>query len=114
MRLNSFVAALIAAAVFAPPNLCPAQQITVHPDHTNGVYQTGNTVHWLVDLKDASNDAPPAHYRLLKGGLTEAGSGDLAFTNSAAEIDSAFDGPGTMLMEVTWKPGEGKPAPIAP
>ena len=101
LRLYSIVVALLLAS------LGRAQQLTVAPDHTNGVYQVGDIVHWQVEWKSESNP-PPAHYRLLQGGLTETGKGDVDFSNNVAELATTFDAPGTLLVEVKWKPDEGK------
>ena len=96
-----------AVVVFVAASVCPAQQIVVTPDHANGVYQVGDTVRWQLEWKGETNP-PPVHYALKRGGLTEVGSGDLNFSNHVAELDTRFDAPGTMLVEVTWKAREGK------
>jgi cephalosporin-C deacetylase-like acetyl esterase len=107
MRFHySSILRLTVAAVLAA-SLCRAQQIVITPDHTNGVYQAGNTVHWQVQCKEESN-APAARFTFRKGGLTEAGKGVLNFSNNVAELETTFDAPGTMLLEVNWKPDEGK------
>jgi cephalosporin-C deacetylase len=84
-------------------SLCQAQQMVVVPDRTNGIYQVGNTVYWTVEWEGGSN-APAAHYILKSGGLAEAGQGDLTFSNDIATVDSKFDKPNTMLLEVDWQP----------
>jgi len=88
--------ALVAAS------LCRAQ-MTVAPDKAGGVYQVGDAVHWTVEWKGESN-ALVAHYTLKSGGLTVAGQGDLNFSNEVAGIETRFDAPGTMLVEVQWQP----------
>ena len=87
----------------AVANFCCAQQMAVAPDKTNGVYQVGDTVHWTVEWKGGSN-APDANYILKSGGLTDVGHGDLTFSNSVATLESKFDKPNTMLLEVDWQP----------
>ena len=77
--------------------------MVVAPDRTNGVYQVGETVHWTIEWTDGSN-APAAHYILKSGGLTEVGQGDVTFSNDIATLDSKFDKPNTMLLEVDWQP----------
>jgi len=84
-----------------------AQQMTVTPDKTNGVYQAGDTVRWSVAWTGSETNVPAARYKFLKGGLTDAGQGDLSFSNSVAGLETKFDAPGTMLVEVKWKPDDG-------
>lgn len=93
---------LFAVIVFAVAGLCRAQPMDVAPDRTNGVYQVGDTVHWRVAW-NAETNPPPAHYRFLKGEMIDAGQGDVEFSNNLACLDSRFDAPGTMLLEVAWK-----------
>ena len=78
----------------------------VTPDTASGVYQVGDTVHWQVEWKGEANP-PSAHYRLLKGGLTEVRQGDLVFSNNVAALDTRFIDPSTMLVEVKWQSNEG-------
>ena len=77
--------------------------MVVTPDRTDGVYQVGDTVHWTVQWQGGSN-APAARYTLKSGGLTDVGQGDLAFSNGTATLESTFDKPNTMLVEVRWQP----------
>ena len=90
----------LVALIAASP--CRAQMV-VAPDRPDGVYQVGDTVHWTVNWKGESNP-PAAHWSLKRGGLTNAGRNDLNFKNNAAEIETRFDAPGTMLIEVQWQP----------
>jgi cephalosporin-C deacetylase len=101
MRTKYFLVSLLGALVSS--NLCRAQSMAVAPDKSDGVYQVGDTVHWTVEWKGASN-APAAHYTLKSGGLTEVGQGDLTFSNNVATLESKFDKPNTMLLEVDWQP----------
>lgn len=106
MRFKFFSIPFV-VVVLAAANFCFAQQMVVAPDKSNGVYQVGETVRWQVEWKGDSN-APAARYKLLKGGLTGAGEGDLSFSNNIAQVETKFDAPGTMLVEVKWKPEEGR------
>jgi cephalosporin-C deacetylase-like acetyl esterase len=94
-RCLPVLASLIAAT------LCHAQPMVVAPDKTNGVYQVGDTVHWTVEWEGGTNP-PAARYLLKSGGLTKVGQGDLTFSNDMATVDSQFDKPNTMLLEVDW------------
>jgi cephalosporin-C deacetylase-like acetyl esterase len=82
-------------------NFCHAEQIIVAPEKTNGIYQVGDTVHWTIEWKSESN-APLASYILKAGGLTEIAHGNLNFSNNVATLESTFDKPNTMLLEVDW------------
>ncbi|MGA3283349.1 MAG: acetylxylan esterase [Verrucomicrobiota bacterium] len=87
----------------AVANFCCAQPMVVAPDKSNGIYQIGETVHWTVEWRGGTN-APAAHYILKSGGFTEVGQGELTFSNDAATLESKFDKPNTMLVEVQWQP----------
>ncbi|MFZ0826042.1 MAG: acetylxylan esterase [Verrucomicrobiia bacterium] len=106
MRSKYFSPLAVAVIAMVCANPCRAQQMVVTPDQSNGVYQVGNTVHWQVEWKGETNP-PPAHYKLLQGELTEVGQGELDFSNQAARLESKFDAPGTMLVEVKWKSADG-------
>lgn len=80
------------------------QMMEVAPDNAAGVYKVGDTVHWKIEWKGEA-EPPTAHYTLKSGGLKEVGKGDLTFTNKVASLDTKFDAPGTVLLEVRWDPG---------
>ncbi len=107
MQRKFFNVFTLAAITLASANLCLGQPLAVNPDHTNGIYQAGETVHWQIVWKGDSNP-PPAHYRLLNGELKEAGQGDLTFSNGVSGLDSTFDAPGTMLVEVKGRIEAGR------
>jgi cephalosporin-C deacetylase len=102
MRKSLLPVAPIACALVVA-NWCCAQPIRIEPDRTNGVYQIGDTVHWTVEWKGGTN-APVARYTLKSGGLTNVGQGNLNFTDNVATLESKFDAPNTMLVEVAWQP----------
>ncbi|MGH7989941.1 MAG: acetylxylan esterase [Limisphaerales bacterium] len=103
MRSKFFQIPIFAFAVLATANFCRAQQMVVAPDRADGIYQVGDIVHWTVQWKGESN-APAAHYTLKNNGLTDVREGDLSFSNNAAKIETRFDAPGALLVEVTWQP----------
>src|SRR5664279_990092 len=80
-----------------------AQQIEIKPDRTDGIYQVGDIVHWTVTWQGNSN-APAAQYTFKRDGLTDVGHGSVAFSNNAASLETKFDAPGAMLVEVKWQP----------
>jgi hypothetical protein len=102
MRFKCFFIPAVAAIALVCAHPGRAQQITVTPDRTNGVYRVGDAVQWRVDWTGGETNMPSAHYKFLKGGLTDAGHGDLNFSNGIARLETRFDAPGTMLAEVKW------------
>ncbi len=94
---------IIASFFLAVANFCCAQPMVVAPDKPGGVYQVGDTVHWMVEWKGGTN-VPAAHYILKSGGQTGLGQGNLTFSNDVATLESKFDQPNTMLVEVRWQP----------
>jgi cephalosporin-C deacetylase len=106
MRFNP-ARILLPAAALVGALLCRAQELTVTPDHTNGVYRVGDAVRWQAAWSGPSNP-PPAHYRLQHGALTEIAKGELNFSNSAATLTTTFEAPGTVLLKVNWRTDDGK------
>src|SRR5687768_5361108 len=96
---------LILAFLLLAPALCRAQQLVVTPDRETGVYAVGDSVRWTARWKGATAAPPAARYTVKSGGLREVGSGDLAFAGNVATMESKFDAPGTMLVEVKWSNG---------
>jgi hypothetical protein len=90
---------LLLVGLTAVALLVHAQELTVSADKASGVYEFGQTVHWQVEWKTNSPDQT-AQFRLLNGGLTEVGHGELIFSNRVAMLESKFESPGTMLVEV--------------
>src|ERR1035437_6229419 len=97
---------LIALVVLSAADLCRAQLVEIAPNKTNGIYRVGDSVHWSVIWQGSSN-APATQYTLKRGGLTDVGHGSLTFSNDAAALETKFDAPGTMLVELRWQP-EGR------
>ena len=102
MRPRFFTTSIIPLFALTAANLCLAQQIVVMPDKTNGVYQVGETVHWNVEWK-ADTNGLTMRYRVLRGGRTETDQGTLTFSNGVAGLETKFEAPGTVLLEVRWK-----------
>jgi cephalosporin-C deacetylase-like acetyl esterase len=102
MRSKHFYISVLTFVALIAANLSRAQMV-VAPDKSNGVYQVGDAVDWVIKWKGESN-APAAHYTLKSGGQTDAGQGDLNFSNNVAMLETKFTAPGTMLVEVKWQP----------
>src|SRR5688572_2143720 len=80
-----------------------AQQLTVSTDRASGVYKVGDSVKWTVAWKGDA-PAPAARYVFKSGGLKEVGGGVLTSEDNVATVESKFDAPNTMLLEVAWEP----------
>jgi len=106
MRLKSVIRFSAAVATMTLASLGRAGSLSVAPDKAAGIYQAGETVRWQIAWSD-KDAPPPAHYRLLKGGLTVVGEGDVDFQHDRAQVENTLIAPGTMLLEVKWKTAAG-------
>lgn len=104
LALRGLVAITLAASFLAR-----GQTVTVLPDHTNGVYDPGQTIQWRIEATGAT---PPAsvNYTVKKGGLTELTHGTIELTNGAATVTATLNEPGTLLTEVRWGDSRGQRA----
>jgi cephalosporin-C deacetylase-like acetyl esterase len=75
----------------------------VSPDHADGIYAVGDTVHWTITWKGDGAAPADAKYVLESGGLKDVGAGTAKFDRNVAHFDSTFDAPNTMLAVVTWE-----------
>ncbi|HLK57888.1 MAG TPA: acetylxylan esterase [Chthonomonadaceae bacterium] len=100
------IAALLAPGGRAAQGQPPMRTLplTAAPDRVDGVYKVGDTVHWTVTWSGDA-DVPPIHYTLKSGGLKGVAQGDLSFSKHVATLDSKFDAPGTLLLDVQWQAG---------
>lgn len=103
-RLFAMVGALLCCV--AP---CFAQKITVQAAKPGGVYKVGEKIVWKLMVEgDGVAGVQTVKYVLKKGGLTEAGRGELTLKDGSAELETSLDQPGTILAEFTATP-DGKP-----
>ena len=99
MRTKYLRASLVTVLALVCSYLGHGQQIVITPDKSNGVYQVGETVHWQVEWRGGTN-TPRARYQFLRDGMTDVGQGILDFSNHGAFLETRFDAPGAMLVEV--------------
>jgi cephalosporin-C deacetylase-like acetyl esterase len=90
---------LVGASSCVTQNRQGPAALAVSTDHANGIYAVGDTVHWRIEAT-GSNAASKAHYVLLKGELTKLAEGDLKFHQGVAKLNSKFDGPEHLLLDV--------------
>src|SRR5579863_6464116 len=95
------------AAIVTLVTLCAwsaSAQFAITADHTNAIYDLGQTVHWRI-IRAPVEAATSVKYTIKKGQQIEIASGELSLTNGPAELTSTLDEPGTLLAEVRWAPG---------
>jgi cephalosporin-C deacetylase len=87
----------------------PKPLLAITSDHTNGIYEIGQTIRWRIEPLDAlSTNGLRVTYTVRKGGLTPVREGQLYLTNSATEVAVASDEPGTFLLDVRPPKQDGK------
>jgi cephalosporin-C deacetylase-like acetyl esterase len=77
-----------------------AQRFVITADHADGIYRAGDTVHWRVQWEGPAAAPASITYIVKKGGRTEVDHGGATLMDGATTVDSKFEGPGTLLLEV--------------
>src|SRR5947209_7190807 len=86
-----------------------AQEITVTPAKTGGVYAVGEKAVWHVGVTgEGASGIDKIRFVVKKGGLTEIKRGELTLINGAADLDASLDAPGSLLAEFTATPAGQK------
>jgi cephalosporin-C deacetylase len=78
-------------------------KIQIAPDVESGVYESGKTVTWTVEVKDG--DAPAAgkiSYVVRNGGIGEAARGEVDLKEGKAQVTGTRATPGVLLLEATY------------
>jgi cephalosporin-C deacetylase-like acetyl esterase len=79
-----------------------AQELQVHVDHTNALYQTGETATFSASISGVdSAGASNADFVIKRGGYTEIAHGTVALPNGT--FQASLSEPGTLLAEVKAK-----------
>ncbi len=91
-RLLPILAILLAGAAL------PAVELSVRPDHADGLYAAGATVTWTVSAKDQAPDG--LKYTVKSGGTVEVAKGALAFADGKATVQATLAQAGTLLLEI--------------
>ena len=81
-----------------------SQSLTVSPDRGDGLYQVGDTVHWTVESQ-GSDELSDVSFVVKEGGRRVVAQGELAFRNQIARLETTFDTPNTVLVDVSWRAG---------
>ncbi len=87
--------------------LLQAQDLSVLPDHSDGIYQSGEQIVWNVELKGASSSE--LSYVVKRGGLNVAEQGKLALHDGKAQLGTRSDTPGWLLVEVSGPSAANQP-----
>jgi cephalosporin-C deacetylase-like acetyl esterase len=77
-------------------------QVSLTPDKKDGIYRTGETALWTIELQ-AGTLVDSIGYTLKKGGLTLQKKGFLYPKNKKASISYYFNEPGAVLLNINWK-----------
>nr|WP_321452235.1 acetylxylan esterase [uncultured Carboxylicivirga sp.] len=80
-------------------------QVTVKPDHEDGVYKKGETVSWTVSFADTSK-LDSLHYMILPGALKATQENLLSLKDTV--ITYTFKSPESVLLKIGWKNAENK------
>ncbi len=81
--------------------------IVATPDHANGVYREGETVHWQIKVTgDDADSVSEIAYTIKKGGLTQTAEGTLSLNHGEGTLTGSLDQPGTLLA--SFKAGSRK------
>jgi cephalosporin-C deacetylase-like acetyl esterase len=82
------------------------QELLVSPEHPGGIYQTGQTIRWNIEVKDAG--VSEAAFTIKKGGLIEMAKGQAKLFDGKGQIETKLDEPGWLLVEVSVKLANAK------
>src|SRR5687767_5898816 len=79
-------------------------KITVAPDVESGIYASGKSVTWTVQVKDVEQPAAgKISYVVRPGGAGESAKGDVDLADGKAQVTASRANPGTLLLEVRYK-----------
>jgi cephalosporin-C deacetylase-like acetyl esterase len=80
-------------------------KIEVAPDVATGLYESGKTVTWTVQVKDG--DKPGAgkiSFVVRPGGTGESSKGEVELADGKAQVTGTRTTPGTLLAEIRYRP----------
>src|SRR4051812_39426810 len=98
---------LLALLCFATATADPV--VLVAPDVESGVYEPGKPVTWSVQVKAGDGaGAGKVTYVVRPGGAGESAKGEVELVDGKASVKASRETPGTLLVEVHYKPEGGK------
>src|SRR6185503_12478882 len=79
--------------------------IQVSPDVESGIYASGKSVTWTVQVKIGSEPATgKISYVVRPGGTGESAKGEAELADGKAKVGATREKPGTLLAEIHYKP----------
>lgn len=79
--------------------------IQVSLDVESGIYEPGKPVHWSIQVKTGTEPAAgKISYVVRPGGAGELAKGELDLQDGKAQVTASRDTPGTLLLEVKYRP----------
>ena len=95
----SLILALAATLTAADP------VVQVAPDVESGVYEAGKTASWTITVKNgAEPGAGKISFVVRPGGTGESAKGEIELKDGKAQVSAARETPGTLLVEIKYKP----------
>ena len=77
-----------------------AQELSVAPAKTGGVYGVGEKIVWHVAVRgEGAANVGKVSYVLKRGALAEIGKGELTLGENGADLETSLDAPGSILAE---------------
>jgi len=79
--------------------------VQVAPDVESGIYEPGKPVTWSIQVKTGNEPgAGKVSYVVRPGGAGESAKGELDLVEGKAKVSASRDNPGTLLLEVKFRP----------
>lgn len=86
--------------------------LSIMPDHKDGLYSSGDTVTWTIDLADPKADRAKVgllDYTVKKDGDGVVTKGQIDLSNGPATVMGSRTEPGALMLNVTKPGGNGLP-----
>lgn len=104
-RFTAWPLAIAAFLLSTSLAFAAAPVVKITPDKASGVYEKGEKVAWSISIEQDGQPATgEAKYVVKEGGLKEIDQGTLELKEGKASVSASRSGPGTLLLEVTFKP----------
>lgn len=95
--------------VLAQTLACRAQNISITPEHPNGIYEIGQDVSWNLELADGSAAAKADYdYVIRRNNLDVLKTGEIDLSTGPARIDVTVDEPAMLYLQIKPPAGAAK------
>src|SRR5689334_14796829 len=79
-------------------------KIQVLPDVESGIYESGKSVTWTVQVRDGEQPAAgKIAYAIRPGGAGESAKGEVELVDGKAKVTASRATPGTLLAEIRYR-----------